>query len=623
MRFRSHTEFLNPTINRIMIATHDLRPPAPLIPGQSFLEDHGFLVKKVSKTPGQRRMAAKPSPRDIVADEILNVFDKAGLNDRTPSQKAMKDLLGRTSAQTFATIMDEAIKPISGQAMTQSEVFIDGIFYAWTKGLISLRALHSLKGEGGLRDFLTDCAVQMSKEVLDFGDAPISMQQYFEMRNRGAPGKFPGDTTGKKSKTQEKPTEVEGLMEFPIKIPFNVNEKPKSASALPSTAQSKEWKSSTVLDLDLLDLLIGLILRALGSNIQEILKTHDEAMKRKGGTGEGSTVTADKDEGYSNEEVARISNLMNTLTGYVRQYTVGQVNEGAMMATHAEMRAILEKMLAGPNKAGVVRALARSDLLRFSEMKTAEELVAYFVSPDPPSNLASVKAVSNPLNKVAIPKTPVVKLPMVPEKRVQDATNEQDRLLLEIRDLFREYHAAGLGFEQDSTVGLVTERPLSFLEDFRKARSKHLQQKLADGRVRKKQQKNEDLAKKIKDVTKEEVAAHNHNKAELTRRMLRITQNMLPYFSTKQFNAQDLSKHLMDSIETLPCDEMQTVCTIIDQHMPKALKDGCKPTLANIRACADEFDAMMEKVCSVVMPCKCKCKHDHGQLKGKQKKSRR
>ncbi|MDI1485694.1 MAG: hypothetical protein OHK93_003883 [Ramalina farinacea] len=620
---QSHTEFLNPTINRIMIATQDLRPPAPLIPGQSFLEDHGFQVKKVSKTPGQSRMAAKASARDIVADEILNLCDKAGLNDRTPSQQATKDLLGKMSAQTFATIMDEAVKPISGQAMTQSEVFIDGIFYAWTKGLISLRALHSLKGEGGLRDFLIDCAEQMSRQVLDLGDAPISMHEYFEMRNRGAPGKFPGDKTGKKSKKQERLTKVEGLTEILVEKPVGVSEKPESGSALPSTARLKDWKSSTVMELDLLDLLIGLILRALGSNIQEILKTHDEAMKRKGGTGEGTTVTADKDEGYSNEEVARISNLMDTLTGYVRQYTVGQVNEGAMMATHAEMRAILEKMLAGPNKAGVVRALARSDLLRFSKVKTAEEIVAYFVSPDPQSNRAGVKAVSNPLNKVAIPKTPIVKLPMAPEKRVQDATNEQDGLLLEIRDLFREYHAAGLGFEQDSTMGLATERPLSFLEDFRKARSKHFAQKLADGRVRKKQQKNENLAKKIKDVTKEEVAAHNHNKSELTRRMLKITQNMLPYFSTKQFNTQDLSKHLMDSIETLPCDDMQTVCTIIDQHMPKALKDGGKPTLASIRACADEFDAMMEKVCSVVMPCKCKCKHDHGQFKGKHWKNSR
>lgn len=621
IRFRSHIEFLNPTINRIMIATQDLRPPAPLIPGQSFLEDHGFQVRKVSKTPGQTRMAAKPSPRDIVADEILHLFDKASLNDRTPSQKATKDLLGKMSAQTFATIMDEAVKPISGQAMTQSEVFIDGIFYAWTKGLISLRALHSLKGRGGLRDFLIDCAEQMSKQVLDLGDAPISMHQYFEMRNRGAPGKFPGDKTGKKSKKQERLTKVEGLTDILVEKPVGVSEKPKSASALPSTARIKEWKSNAVMDLDLLDLLIGLILRALGSNIQEILKAHDEDQDRMRETGEGSTMTSDKEE-YSNEEVTRISNLMNTLAGYVRQYTAGHVNKDAMLATHAEMRTILEKMLAGPNKAEVVRALERSDLIRFSKVKTAEEIVAYFVSPVPESRLAGVKAVSNSPNKVAIPKIPVAKMPMTLEKRVQDATNEQDRLLLEIRDLFREYHAAGLGFEQDSTMGLATERPLSFLEDFRKARSKHLAQKLADGRLRKKQQK-EDLAKKIKDVTKAEAAAHQHNKSELTRRMLKITQNMLPHFSTKQFNAQDLSKHLMDSIETLPCDEMKTACTIIDQHMPKALKDGCKPTLANIRACADEFDAMMEKVCSVVMPCKCKCKHDHGQVKGKQVKNGR
>ena len=622
MKCRSHTDFLNPTINRIMIATEHLRPPAPLIAGQSFLEDHGFQVKKVSVTPGQPMMAATPSQREVVAAEILNLFEKTGLNARTPSQKVTKDLLGKMSAQTFAMIMDEATKPIYRQAMTQSEVFIGGIFNAWTKGLISLRALHSLKGEGGLRDFLMECGEQMSKEGLDRGDAPISMQEYFEMRNRGPLGRSCGEKAEKMLKKQERLTKLEGIADILVQKPIGVSEKSESASTMPSPAQSKHWKSSTVMDLDLLDLLIGVILRALGPNIHEILKTHDEAKKRKHEKGEGSTVTPDKDEEYSNEEVARISNLMDTLAGYVRQYAGGHVNKGAMMATHAEMKAILDKMMAGPNKAEVVRTLERSNLLGFSKVKTAEEIVAYFVSPVPETSLAGGHVTSKSPNKVAIPKIPMPKMPMTPEKRVQDATNEEDRLLLEIRDLFREYHAAGLGFEQDSTMGLATQRPLSFLEDFRKARSKHMAQKLADGKSKKKQQK-EDPAKKIKDATKEETAAHKHNKSELTRRMLKITQNMLPYFSTKQFNAQDLSKHLMDAIETLPCDDLKTACTIIDQNMPKALKDGGKPSLANVRACACEFDAMMEKVVNVVMPCKCKCKHDHGQLKGKQVKNSR
>ena len=568
-------------------------------------------------------MAAKPSSRDIVADEILNLFDKAGLNDRTPSQQATKDLLGKMSAQTFATFMDDAVELISGQAMTQSEVFIDGIFYAWTKGLISLRALHSLKGEGGLRDFLRDCAEKMSKEVLDLGHAPISVQEYFEMRNRGASAECPGGKTEKKSKKPGSLTRIKFPADVSMMKLDGVSEMPKSASALLSMARAKEGKTSIVMELDLLDLLIGLILRALGSNIQEILKAHDAAKNRMRETGEGSTVTADKDKEFSNEEVARISKLMDTLAEYVRQYTAGQVNTDAMMATHAEMRGILEKMLAGPNKAEVVRALERSDLLRFSQVKTAQEIVAYFVSPAPQRGLEDGQTASKPPIKVAIPKIPAPKKPMALEKRVQDATNEQDRLLLEIRDLFREYHAAGLGIERDSSMGLVTERPLSFLEDFRKARSKKLAQKLADARLRRKQQQKQDMAKMIKDFTKEQMAAHEHNKSELTRRMLKITQNMLPHFSTKQFNAKDLSKHLMDSIETLSCEDMKAVCTIIDQHMPKALKDGGKPTLANIRACADEFDAMMEKVCSVVMPCKCQGKHDHGHSGGKQVKKGR
>lgn len=607
MRFRSHTDFLNPTIDRIMIATRDLRPPAPTA-GQSTLEVHGFQPKKASETipgTGLPTMKATPRQRSMVAAEILNIFEKVGLNDQISTQKVTKDILGKMSLITFATFMDEANRPISGQAMKQSEKFIDGIYYAWTQGIISIRTLYSLKGHGPLQDFLTSCGEEMSEDALSLGEVPISVQLYLETRDGGAFGQTSADKTRKKSEKQGRPTKVEGLAEMLVRKPMGVSEKAKSASASPSTAQAQRWKSSTAKDIDLLDLLIGLILRALGSDVQEILKVRNEAMKRRSETGEGSSVTTRWEEEFSDKEVSRISNLMTTLAGYVRQYNGGQVNKGAMMAAHAEMKSILEKMLAGPNKADVVRALKRSDLLRLSNAKTPEEIVAYFISPVSQSSLGGVNAVSSPL-----PKVPVPKIPMPPEKQVQDATNEQERLLLEIRDMMREYHAAGLGFEQESSVGLATDRPLSFLEDFQTARSEQVAQKLRTGKLAKKQQ-TEDRVQ-----SKEEVAAHKHHKSELTRRMLKITQNMLPYFSTKKFNAQDLSKHLMDSIETLPCDDLRSACTIIDQYMPKALKAGDKPSIVNLRACADEFDVMMEKMCSVVMPCKCKCKHDHGQLKG-------
>ena len=57
-------------------------------------------------------------------------------------------------------------------------------------------------------------------------------------------------------------------------------------------------------------------------------------------------------------------------------------------------------------------------------------------------------------------------------------------------------------------------------------------------------------------------------------------------------------------------------CMIIGDSMHKALKVDSKPSAANLMACAKEFDAMMKKVCNVVIPCKCECKHGHGQSGG-------